>query len=60
MAPGWRDLIELVSRYPLRESSSATFRAPRASELTQGLKPLAQSYCPFGAETNDLAFPPLS
>ena len=49
MAPGWRDLIELVSRYPLRESSSATFRAPRASELTQGLKPLAESYCPFGA-----------
>ena len=39
MAPDWRDLIELVSRYPLRDSSSATFRAPRASKLTQGLNP---------------------
>jgi hypothetical protein len=51
VAPDWRDLIELISRNPLRESSSATFRAPRALELTQGLKPLAESYCPFGAET---------
>src|ERR1700723_286430 len=30
VAPDCRDLIELVSRYPLRESSSATFRALRA------------------------------
>jgi hypothetical protein len=35
VAPDWRDLIELVSRYPLRESSSATdIRALRASVLT--------------------------
>jgi hypothetical protein len=51
VAPDWRDSSELVSRYPLRESSSATFRAPSRLGLTQGLKPLAESYCPSGAET---------
>ena len=46
MAPDWRDSIELVSRYPLRDSSSATFRAPRASKLTQGLNPWLSPIAP--------------
>jgi hypothetical protein len=33
-------------------TSGAAFRAPFSNHLTQGLKPLAEPYCPFGTKSD--------
>ena len=48
MAPGCRDLIELVKPTPC-ENLLAPLSGRLAPRTNPGLKPWAQSYCPFGA-----------
>jgi hypothetical protein len=47
----WRDGLNLRIQRPVPASSSATFRARRIGVVNPGLKPWAESFCPFGASS---------
>jgi len=50
VAPDRRRLAKMLRRYRSRTFSGAAFRAHLVGTLDPGLKPWAESCCPFGAD----------